>query len=144
MPGASPPAPRYCDEDRDRYLVPGQRHFEELDRLLFADDHRSDARFERSIRNICRRQQRIVLGSCEAYAPNIAVKRCWKFGYLAPFQILLAALRNRVDVLHLEYDVYLYGGVVAAVILPFALRLIRGFTVRGSSRPCTESSPNGW
>lgn len=64
------------------------------------------------------------LGSCEAYAPNIAVKRCWKFGYLAPFQILLAALRNRVDVLHLEYDVYLYGGVVAAVILPFALRLI--------------------
>jgi glycosyltransferase involved in cell wall biosynthesis len=61
----------------------------------------------------------------EAYASNVTVLRCWKFGYFAPFQILRAALRNPVDVLHLEYDVYLYGGVVAALQLPFALWLIR-------------------
>ncbi|MBV8371831.1 MAG: glycosyltransferase [Candidatus Eremiobacteraeota bacterium] len=70
------------------------------------------------------------LGTSQAYASNVTVKRCWKFGYLAPFQILAATLRDRVNVLHLEYDVYLYGGVVAAVLLPFALRLLR--RVRGT------------
>ncbi|HKE38077.1 MAG TPA: glycosyltransferase, partial [Candidatus Baltobacteraceae bacterium] len=60
----------------------------------------------------------------EQYAPNVTIRRCWKFGYFAPFQILREALRQKFDVLHLEYDVYLYGGVVAAVILPFVLRLI--------------------
>jgi glycosyltransferase involved in cell wall biosynthesis len=65
------------------------------------------------------------LGSSQAYASNVTVRRCWKFGYLAPFQILAAALRNPVEVLHLEYDVYLYGGVVAALLLPFVLRVLR-------------------
>jgi glycosyltransferase involved in cell wall biosynthesis len=65
------------------------------------------------------------LGTSQTYAPNVTVRRCWKFGYLAPLQILGAAFRDRVDVLHLEYDVYLYGGVVAAVLLPFVLRLLR-------------------
>ena len=66
-----------------------------------------------------------ALGGCERYARNVAVRRCWRYGYFAPFQILAAVLRERVDVLHLEYDVYLYGGVVAAVLLPFVLRFVR-------------------
>jgi glycosyltransferase involved in cell wall biosynthesis len=65
------------------------------------------------------------LGTTEQYAPNMSVVRCWQFGYFAPFQILREALRHKVDALHLEYDVYLYGGVVAAVILPFVLRMLR-------------------
>ncbi|MEO6836015.1 MAG: glycosyltransferase [Candidatus Tumulicola sp.] len=65
------------------------------------------------------------LGSCEEYAPNVTVRRCWRYGHFAPLQILKAAWRTRVDVLHLEYDVYLYGGVVAALLLPFVLRLLR-------------------
>jgi glycosyltransferase involved in cell wall biosynthesis len=65
------------------------------------------------------------LGTTEQYAPNVTIRRCWRFGYFAPFQILKEALRHRVDALHLEYDVYLYGGVVAALILPFVLKLIR-------------------
>lgn len=64
------------------------------------------------------------LGIWERYARNVVVRRCWRYGYFAPFQILKALLRDRVDVLHLEYDVYLYGGVVAAVLLPFVLRLL--------------------
>jgi glycosyltransferase involved in cell wall biosynthesis len=63
----------------------------------------------------------------EQYASNVTIRRCWKFGYFAPFQILREALRQHFDALHLEYDVYLYGGVVAAVILPFILRLIALF-----------------
>lgn len=66
-----------------------------------------------------------ALGGRERYAPNVVVKRCWRYGYFAPFQILAAVARERVDVLHLEYDVYLYGGVIAAVMLPFVLRLVR-------------------
>ena len=65
------------------------------------------------------------LGTTQPYAPNITVRRCWKFGYLSAFQILAAVLRYPVDVLHLEYDVYLYGGVVAALLLPFVLKLLR-------------------
>lgn len=65
------------------------------------------------------------LGTSQAYAPNVTVRRCWRFGLPAAFQILRAALRYPVDVLHLEYDVYLYGGVVAALLLPLVLRLLR-------------------
>jgi glycosyltransferase involved in cell wall biosynthesis len=65
------------------------------------------------------------MGTTQQYAPNMTVRRCWKFGYFAPFQILREALRLRVDVVHLEYDVYLYGGVVSAILLPFVLRLLR-------------------
>ena len=65
------------------------------------------------------------LGACERYASNVTVKRCWRYGYFAPFQILGALLRDRVDVIHLEYDVYFYGGVVAALLLPLVLRLVR-------------------
>jgi glycosyltransferase involved in cell wall biosynthesis len=64
-------------------------------------------------------------GATEQYAPNMTVRRCWSFGYFAPFQIFREALRHRFDVLHFEYDVYLYGGVVAAVILPFLMRILR-------------------
>ncbi|HKU81360.1 MAG TPA: glycosyltransferase [Candidatus Tumulicola sp.] len=66
-----------------------------------------------------------ALGGRERYAPNVAVERCWRYGFFAPLQILRALLRERVDVLHLEYDVYLYGGVVAALLLPFVLRAVR-------------------
>jgi glycosyltransferase involved in cell wall biosynthesis len=71
------------------------------------------------------------LGTSQAYAPNVVVKRCWQFGYGAAVQILRAVLRERLDVLHLEYDVYLYGGVVAALLLPFVLRILkwRGVTI---------------
>jgi glycosyltransferase involved in cell wall biosynthesis len=65
------------------------------------------------------------LGGVERYASNVTVKRCWRYGLFAPLQILRALLRDRVDVLHLEYDVYLYGGVVAALLLPFVLRALR-------------------
>lgn len=60
----------------------------------------------------------------ERIAPNLTVVRCWRFGALAPIMLLKTLLRDRSDVLHVEYDVYLYGGVVAALLLPIALKLI--------------------
>jgi glycosyltransferase involved in cell wall biosynthesis len=65
------------------------------------------------------------LGETERYAPNMTIRRCWKFGHLSPFQIALEVLRHRIDVLHVEWEPYLYGGAVAAVLLPFVLGLIR-------------------
>jgi len=53
------------------------------------------------------------------------VIQCWQFGIRAPFQILRALMRNRVDALHVEYDVYLYGGVVSALLLPLVLQYVR-------------------
>jgi glycosyltransferase involved in cell wall biosynthesis len=63
----------------------------------------------------------------ETPSSNVRVVRCWRFGHLAPFQILRALLRNPVDVLHVEYDVYLYGGVVVAMLLPFVLGCFRRY-----------------
>lgn len=64
------------------------------------------------------------IGTTQQYASNMTIRRCWRFGHFAPFQIFREAMRHDVDALHLEYDVYLFGGVVAAVILPFLLKLL--------------------
>ena len=50
-----------------------------------------------------------------AESSNVVVHRCWNFGLTAPFQILRALWQSNIDVLHVEYDVYLYGGVVSAM-----------------------------
>lgn len=63
-------------------------------------------------------------GAVEFEAPNCKVLRCWRFGHFAPFEILSALLKGgEFDFIHVEYDVYLYGGVIAAFLLPLILRL---------------------
>lgn len=56
---------------------------------------------------------------------SIRILRCWRFGMLSPFRIARALWHHQVDVLHVEYDVYLYGGVVVAILLPLVLIALR-------------------
>lgn len=66
----------------------------------------------------------------EHMGKSVRILRCWRFGMLSPFVIARAIVRHRLDVLHIEYDVYQFGGVVVAVLLPIvlmALRKVRGF-----------------
>ncbi|HEY1681864.1 MAG TPA: glycosyltransferase [Candidatus Tumulicola sp.] len=65
------------------------------------------------------------LGAEEQYAPNVTVRRCWRFGHTSPLQILAEAMRHRFDVLHVEWEPYLFGGVVASLLLPFVLAAVR-------------------
>lgn len=57
--------------------------------------------------------------------PNATVLRCWRFGVRSALHILRALMRNRIDALHVEYDVYLYGGVASALLLPLVLQYVR-------------------
>jgi glycosyltransferase involved in cell wall biosynthesis len=65
------------------------------------------------------------LGQDERYAANVSIRRCWQFGHTSPLQILKEALRHHFDVLHLEWEPYLYGGVIASLIMPFVLAILR-------------------
>jgi len=60
----------------------------------------------------------------ERLAANMLLIRCWRFGALAPFMLYRTLRRANLDALHIEYDVYLYGGVIAALILPLLLKLL--------------------
>jgi len=59
------------------------------------------------------------------YFEGAAVYRCWSKGAKYPFQIFKKLLENRVDVVHVQYETYLYGGLASALVFPFLLALIR-------------------
>lgn len=59
---------------------------------------------------------------------NISVRYCWDEGTLKyPIQIFLNILKNRknIDVLHLQYEVFLYGRFPYALFFPLVLCLLR-------------------
>lgn len=66
----------------------------------------------------------------DVYRENgVWVFRCWSRGLLYPFQIFrnVARRRNDVDVLHVQHEYFLFGGVFSAVLFPFLLFLLRLF-----------------
>ncbi|MEM3459332.1 MAG: glycosyltransferase [Candidatus Bathyarchaeia archaeon] len=59
------------------------------------------------------------------YGEGEKVYRCWNKGVFYPFQIFKQLLRKNVDVVHIQHEIYLYGGFGSAIIFPFLLFLIR-------------------
>ncbi len=57
--------------------------------------------------------------------PRVTVRRCWNAGWRAPLQIVRALFTADVEALHVEYDIYLFGGVVSALTIPLALIVLR-------------------
>lgn len=60
---------------------------------------------------------------------GVWVFRCWSRGLLFPFQIFrnVARRRNDVDVLHVQHEYFLFGGVFSAILFPFLLFLLKLF-----------------
>lgn len=58
---------------------------------------------------------------------GVDVTRCWDGGPRFPFQISRSVLRerNRLDLLHIQYEVFLYGGITSALAFPLLLALLR-------------------
>lgn len=52
------------------------------------------------------------------------VYRCWDRGVLYPFRIFKKLLCKNVDVVHVQHEIYLYGGLGSAIVFPFLLFLI--------------------
>jgi glycosyltransferase involved in cell wall biosynthesis len=61
----------------------------------------------------------------DEYSEGATVCRCWTKGVKYPFQIFRKLLANRVDVVHIQYETYLFGGLIAALVFPFLLFLIK-------------------
>ncbi len=56
---------------------------------------------------------------------SVPVYRCWTKGVKYPFQIFKALLKNKTDLVHIQYETYLYGGLASALVFPLLLALIR-------------------
>jgi glycosyltransferase involved in cell wall biosynthesis len=66
-----------------------------------------------------------LYASEDEYSEGATVYRCWSKGVKYPFQIFKKLLTNRVDVVHVQYETYLFGGLIAALVFPFLLFLIK-------------------
>jgi glycosyltransferase involved in cell wall biosynthesis len=63
--------------------------------------------------------------SNEVYSEGAVVNRCWSKGVVYPFQIFKELLKSSVDVIHVQHELYLYGGLASGLVFPFLLFLIR-------------------
>lgn len=62
----------------------------------------------------------------DEYYEGAMVYRCWNKGVLYPFQIFKALAANSdLDVVHVQHEFFLYGGVFSAFLFPVLLVLIR-------------------
>jgi len=59
------------------------------------------------------------------YDEDTRVYRCWNKGGFYPFQIFKRLLSNNVDILHVQHEIYLYGGLSSAIVFPLLLFFIR-------------------
>lgn len=61
----------------------------------------------------------------DEYSEGAKVHRCWSKGAKYPFKIFKELLKNRVDVVHIQHETYLYGGLASMLVFPFLLVLIK-------------------
>jgi glycosyltransferase involved in cell wall biosynthesis len=59
------------------------------------------------------------------YHEGAMVYRCWNKGVLYPFQIFKKLLSNAIDIVHVQHETYLYGGLDSALVFPLLLALVR-------------------
>jgi glycosyltransferase involved in cell wall biosynthesis len=61
------------------------------------------------------------------YDRGVNVERCWDFGFKAWFQICAAVIRQRkqLDVLHVQFAIFVFGGFSSAVTFPLFLLVMR-------------------
>lgn len=57
--------------------------------------------------------------------PLDKVKLVWSASFLYPFQIFRQVIRDRVDIVHLQHEINMYGGPTTAVLFPLLMLLLR-------------------
>lgn len=58
-------------------------------------------------------------------APGLEVQPIWQRGVTYPFHIFKAILRIRPDIVHIQHEMFLYGGALSAAIFPMLLMMCR-------------------
>jgi glycosyltransferase involved in cell wall biosynthesis len=66
-----------------------------------------------------------LLNSKNNYRDGVPIYRCWTKGVSYPFQIFRSILKNKVDLVHIQYETYLFGGMASALTFPLLVALIR-------------------
>lgn len=61
----------------------------------------------------------------DEYCEDAKVYRCWNKGVMYPFQILKKLFNENIDLVHVQHEVYLYGGLGSAIVFPLLLFFIR-------------------
>jgi glycosyltransferase involved in cell wall biosynthesis len=59
------------------------------------------------------------------YHEDAIVYRCWNESAMYPFQVFKRLLNKEIDVVHVQHEIYLYGGLGSAILFPLLLFLIR-------------------
>ena len=63
--------------------------------------------------------------SKDNYYESALIHRCWTKDFRYPFQIFKILLKSQVDVVHIQYETYLFGGLFSALVFPLLLALVR-------------------
>ena len=67
-------------------------------------------------------------GNGDAYTEHgIKVIRCWKRGISYPFSIFtqLSKYANKINIIHVQHEYYMYGNEISAALFPFMLLLLK-------------------
>lgn len=56
---------------------------------------------------------------------NIKINQCWSKNVLYPLQIMKQTIKDKVDIVHLQHEINMYGGPITAVIFPLHVLLLR-------------------
>lgn len=68
---------------------------------------------------------RVSRSDTEYYDDGVKVCRCWSRGVLYPFQIAKKVSNENPDVVHIQHEIYLFGGIVSAILFPLLLLLLK-------------------
>lgn len=56
---------------------------------------------------------------------NIKFNKCWSQNFFYPFQIARHAIKDKVDMVHLQHEINMYGGMLTAILFPFLVVLLK-------------------
>ena len=68
---------------------------------------------------------RMLHTDSEHYHEGAMVHRCWNRGVMYPFQVFKRLLGNKIDIVHVQHEIYLYGGLGSTIVFPLLLCFIR-------------------
>ncbi|MFB0563977.1 MAG: glycosyltransferase [Candidatus Lokiarchaeia archaeon] len=65
------------------------------------------------------------------FEDGIVISRCWNKGVRYPFQVLRNVLmkKEQVNIMHIQFEVFLYGGLFSILVFPLLLILLKLFNI---------------